>query len=592
VLTGVVAGMWSLSATLAVVERTAREWRRLALIWDQAAERVNRAAGRVGPWDGETAETYGEHRRRLTRDLRSAAVAGRRAASEIDAAAGDVRMAQAMLEAGFASVTHIRHQIRRGAPVFSPANDEQTARLRAAVADATEVTEWLDEVLAGRQVAIAKVARRLATLGEVWRAAADGAATFVVPAQANQMGIIFDAHTRQLTIDTGSGNDTVEVSRDPVTGQTVVTFNDIPHTARDAASIVIRTGAGNDKVTVAPEFPVHLTVLAGEGDDTVTTGSGDDRVYAGGGDDVVVTGAGDDRVNGDAGIDRIYAGQGDDHVDGGTGKDIIHGGRGADRLLGGAGDDYIDGGRGDDVVFGDEGGDIVSGGHGNDVLNGGDGDDAIYTGAGSDLVAGGDGTDTAYGQYRTNEDDIDTETAVYVRMTGNPGDSIVILGTREFRDQVADELDMLRSSPAGRRMLDEMDRVATEPLPSGGERTVIIREGGRDHLDIVDTTYTILHLPTFIDPFGDPPIAGLFHEMGHVYANAHGVFPPGSYTGPDQVDRDQPNEERVVTGLPIDHDNNPRTPDQYYEPFPFELSQSQLHDEMLRRRRPHYGWRP
>ncbi|HET6167326.1 MAG TPA: hypothetical protein VFE07_10900 [Marmoricola sp.] len=108
----------------------------------------------------------------------------------------------------------------------------------------------------------------------------------------------------------------------------------------------------------------------------------------------VFTGAGDDTVRttsgGSAASDlplTILAGNGVDTVTGGAGADTIVGDDGDDRLLGGAGNDLLFGGRGADFVNGQVGTDT-------EVLGTGDDTAGWLPGEGSDAVSGGPGVDT------------------------------------------------------------------------------------------------------------------------------------------------------------------------------------------------------
>jgi hypothetical protein len=71
---------------------------------------------------------------------------------------------------------------------------------------------------------------------------------------------------------------------------------------------------------------------------------------------------------------------------GGAGDDVLLGGGGPDKLIGGEGDDRLVGGRGDDLLLGGPGTDVLIGGPGNDVLRGGYGEDTLTAGSGNDTV--------------------------------------------------------------------------------------------------------------------------------------------------------------------------------------------------------------
>lgn len=127
----------------------------------------------------------------------------------------------------------------------------------------------------------------------------------------------------------------------------------------EVGSVVVNTGAGNDRVIVDERTGavfLSFVVDAGAGNDTVVTGSGNDVVLGGGGKDTVAGGAGDDQVDGGAGNDRLAGGADNDMLLGEAGKDRLAGGAGDDNLDGGAGRDAVTAGAGADAVARDAGG--------------------------------------------------------------------------------------------------------------------------------------------------------------------------------------------------------------------------------------------
>lgn len=94
----------------------------------------------------------------------------------------------------------------------------------------------------------------------------------------------------------------------------------------------------------------------------------------------VNSGAGDDRVSVAANVSIPVT------MRGGAGDDVLLGGSGPDRLIGGEGNDRLDGGRGNDLLFGGDGNDVLIAGPGHDVLHGGYGEDKLVEGPGADSV--------------------------------------------------------------------------------------------------------------------------------------------------------------------------------------------------------------
>jgi Ca2+-binding RTX toxin-like protein len=150
----------------------------------------------------------------------------------------------------------------------------------------------------------------------------------------------------------------------------------------------IRTGAGDDLITISPDIELTTRIRCGRGDDEATGGSGDDHIRGGRGNDMLDGGDGNDRLRGQ---------QGDDDLLGDTGNDRLRGGRGNDTADGGPDDDRIHGGRGIDELLGSAGADLILGYLGDDILNGGDGLDTLRGGHGTDTDEDDDPLDRLFG---------------------------------------------------------------------------------------------------------------------------------------------------------------------------------------------------
>jgi Ca2+-binding RTX toxin-like protein len=436
-----------------------------------------------------------------------------------------------------------------------------------------------------------------------------------------------------VIIETGGGQDQVEVGVSPLTGQPVVVVNGVATRYPRGANLVIRTGDGNDEVVVAPGTRIRVTLYGGPGDDVLRGGDGDDLIHGEAGNDRIHLGGGNDVGSGGAGRDYIDAGTGDDTVTGGRGNDTVYGLDGDDRISGGGGNDYADGGAGDDRVDGGRGNDTASGGRGDDTVRGGPGDDHIYAGPGRDTVDGEGGTDTAYGEA---DDTLVAERVVIVELRV-VGTTITIEGSPAFVDRVRADLDLLRSSPRGQAMLAALDAAGggRHSNAAGGGRHSNAAGGGQhsterarrirsrlaavpvigrlvnqgDTLTIAeyvspsraeDNSFAhrdverlrrgrqmLVEYQTDLDHVHDgPPITVLYHELAHVYDYAHGTTAEGTYAGADNPGAD--NAERVATGLPIDHDRDPSTPDRLDPRHPYDCTENALREEMGVRKAPGY----
>ena len=94
----------------------------------------------------------------------------------------------------------------------------------------------------------------------------------------------------------------------------------------------VNAGTGDDKVTVAANITVPVTLRGGPGNDKLVGGGGADKLIGGSGDDFLI---------GQAGADSLYGGAGADHLWGGSGNDLLRGGPGEDVMVGGSGQNEV-----------------------------------------------------------------------------------------------------------------------------------------------------------------------------------------------------------------------------------------------------------
>lgn len=104
--------------------------------------------------------------------------------------------------------------------------------------------------------------------------------------------------------------------------------NELVCAAPSIAGFEVNSGAGDDRVSVAKNIAVPVTMRGGAGEDVLLGGAGPDKL---------IGGQGNDRLVGWRGDDVLYGGPGDDVLIGGPGSDILGGGSGADTLVGGTG---------------------------------------------------------------------------------------------------------------------------------------------------------------------------------------------------------------------------------------------------------------
>lgn len=98
------------------------------------------------------------------------------------------------------------------------------------------------------------------------------------------------------------------------------------------AAFEMNADAGDDRVTVAKEISIPITVRGGPGHDVLIGGSGNDKLIGGSGNDKLVGGRGNDILAGGPGNDKLFGGPGNDTLLGGPGRDLRRGGGGKDRI--------------------------------------------------------------------------------------------------------------------------------------------------------------------------------------------------------------------------------------------------------------------
>ena len=384
-------------------------------------------------------------------------------------------------------------------------------------------------------------------------------------------------------------------------------------------SLTIRTGGGNDTIKVDSDVKVNCVLEGGDDNDTITGGGGNNTIEGGTGDDI---------LNGGAGGDYISGGKGNDRIEGGDGNNVLYGGTGDDKVFGGAGNDYIEGGSGNDDVRGYDGDDILSGGTGDNAIGAGNGKDVVYSNNGVDTISNMSGQDKVFRQG--NQDDPkcrlvnppeqgNAETIVnYVPANELGKSAITVEGSDDFKEKVNSDLEMLRCSSAGTKMLEHIDQAytASKGFFHPGH-TITIKElqneenafasrasGDSAYLKTngqagSGTNAEIFVNPRFLGPFPNSALI-MYHEMGHAYNFISGTTQPGEYKGgnrsgdliADQRDIDNKvgNSERQEVGLPsdgVEHDwgdGRGRSRD-----MPYELTENGLRTEFKLDLRPSYA---
>lgn len=246
----------------------------------------------------------------------------------------------------------------------------------------------------------------------IWNGSGDGVDTVGESMGAQTVFIMGTAAANDFTVD--SNNGLLRVSE----GTASIT------TSRSTTAVSVLGGNGDDTITlnsIDDVRPLVLEIDGQGGNDTIRAmsarvGNSLVSLNGGAGNDTINGGADGDNINGGDGDDVLSGGAMGDIIDGGAGNDVINGEDGNDTLMGNIGNDTISGGDeddsltgsfGDDVLMGNDGNDTIRGGFGNDNLNGASGDDlldgdqdndTLAGGSGADRLDGGTGNDTVRGQ--------------------------------------------------------------------------------------------------------------------------------------------------------------------------------------------------
>jgi hypothetical protein len=207
----------------------------------------------------------------------------------------------------------------------------------------------------------------------------------------------------------------------------------------------------------------------------------------------------------------------------------------------------------------------------------------------------------------------DTVTAVRVEIDPSIGSTITVKGSDEFVARVQADLAMLAASPTGQQMLVALDEAAIASQQDGGHFNIGANDGnlvtivewdqdsartsaesGPDALEDEDgpdsgTDVEISYKPRLIHLTRSqngqdtwiPPVVVLYHELAHAVSFVTGNGETGVYGGPG-VDGDLavPEVERQASGLPVDHDDDPSTPEQVAPQQPIVLTENGLRREL------------
>lgn len=170
-----------------------------------------------------------------------------------------------------------------------------------------------------------------AAVGEVM-AKSSGEMTFTIllagGAESNEMRIWLTPDGRTYVIDSVvplevGGSVCANASGNP---------NQLICQAVSVSAFEVNADGGDDRVKVAGEVRIPVTMRGGPGRDVLVGGSGPDRLFGGPLGDKLIGRDGDDVLLGGDGYDALFGGPGDD---------VLKGGLGPDNVLGGPGDNQV-----------------------------------------------------------------------------------------------------------------------------------------------------------------------------------------------------------------------------------------------------------
>jgi Ca2+-binding RTX toxin-like protein len=199
----------------------------------------------------------------------------------------------------------------------------------------------------------------------------------------------------QLTIDQTGGAFAPGVT--PETGTGALSEIEITASLGDTGDSLLLLGGPEDDAIAVGTKGLAVNLDAGI-DVTLDTLPAGIEVRGGGGVNTLGGKGGFGSGAAYTGVLTLVAGDGGDSLSGGSGNDLLTGGAGDDTIEGRDGDDTISGGGGSDLLSGNAGNDAITGGAGADTLAGGDGDDLLRAddGEADTTISGGAGTDTAH----------------------------------------------------------------------------------------------------------------------------------------------------------------------------------------------------
>lgn len=580
---------WELGADLPTIARVADAWRAVGDAATAREESLAEGVRQISEWTGQTRDSFLAYRGRLADDLAEVARQAADAARAVDGIADLVTLYQTALDDARSEIMSKVPSAGlppegwpRASVVFLPADEGQAGAVSDAIKEANGLRDEFVDALAGYRWEFPTSPWR--AVADRWEDVAAGdRAPFRTPADTT--GTVWLWIDGRLVVNTGFGDDDVQVSVDPDTGAVLVEINGEVHRVPAGTPLTIRTGEGDDAVEVESGVDLDLVLLGSRGNDRIRSGEGDDVILGLGGKDDLFSTGGDNYVSGGGEVDYVeLTGDGDDRVFGGDGDDAVYALGGDNDVASGVGRDFVVTGDGDDTANTGDGDDVAFLGDGDNRVRGGAGSDVFYSGHGRDRIDGGSGDgDTAYGQHG----DLVTNATKEPVEISDAGDAIRdgIDGSPEFEARVEADIALFEASPTGQQMLERLaelrevegspfdHRGPFEPPAPGGDdqHRLTIEELENDTEDFRPNeggegsgenghayrgdarpsspgSSRIEYNPSFtFDSHQGNPATVLYHEMAHVYSFWNGNFDDSEFGVPQP---DTARGEYQAVGLP------------------------------------------
>lgn len=398
------------------------------------------------------------------------------------------------------------------------------------------------------------------------------------------------ASSANFIINSGEGNNSVSLGSGRNIAVTGNGDNVIKGNEDGSKGTSIYTGAGKNNISLGEGSTNKVTTNGGA--NTITAGKGsvndiinknqtgetstiqlntdtDNYVTSLGASDITV-GDGNNSIRQNNGIANIKAGDGNNTIIGGEQGNNIKVGNGNNYIEGGAGDDKIVAGDGDNIIYGLDGDDAIVAGNGDNYIDGGKGNDTVVAGNGKNIVMGSRGDDkiTVTGAGGTIIDDSDgsninakgNNIKLYdSKATASLGQSVGSYGDSKFHQRVQSDLEVLRATESGRKLLGELDKsehkttIERSNQNNGGAATYI---PGNDYKKYVKPNgekgdgadAVVGYNPSFRSGDATPSVI-LFHELSHAYNITTGTMANGYI---DENGKQVKASEHQAVGLNMD----------------------------------------